>query len=287
MGKCGEVREVEVGEKIFARTLSDSRRTRHTLRRFEDATEGVRTLYRVQRSHQTLDYVLSMKQRWLTTQHEAIPMHEAIELLNAFVDVSDPDVTLPNVVHAFQTAERARVAGEPYWFVLCCLIHDVGKVMFRWGDDETGTTLQTQWGIVGDTFVVGAPLPDILCFPEFNPPHQYSSINGIYDEKCGLESLHLSFGHDEYLYQVLKRHPHCTIPEHGLLAIRYHSCYALHSTSAYDHFLHDMDFETVRCAKRLSGYDLYSKNAPKPDIDDLWPFYKTLLEQYCGGEVCF
>ena len=29
--------------------------------------------------------------------------------------------------------------------------------------------------------------------------------NGIYSEKCGLEKLNISFGHDEYLYQVLKQ----------------------------------------------------------------------------------
>lgn len=33
---------------------------------------------------------------------------EALELLNQVVDESDPDVDVPNIYHAFQTAERIR-----------------------------------------------------------------------------------------------------------------------------------------------------------------------------------
>ena len=31
----------------------------------------------------------------------------------------------------------------------------------------------------------------------------YNTELGIYDKKCGLDSLKLSYGHDEYLYMVL------------------------------------------------------------------------------------
>jgi inositol oxygenase len=47
------------------------------------------------------------------------------------VDRSDPDLSLPNVDHLLQTAERARALGEPDWMVLTCLIHDIGKVSGR------------------------------------------------------------------------------------------------------------------------------------------------------------
>lgn len=49
--------------------------------------------------------------------------------LNALVDESDPDVNIPNLVHAFQTAERIH-ADHPQddWFHLTGLIHDLGKV---------------------------------------------------------------------------------------------------------------------------------------------------------------
>ena len=35
---------------------------------------------------------------------------EALDKLNDMVDESDPDIDLPNSVHAFQTAERIRLA---------------------------------------------------------------------------------------------------------------------------------------------------------------------------------
>ena len=43
------------------------------------------------------------------------------------VDESDPDLDLPNIVHAFQTAERIRQEHpDKEWFQLVGLIHDLG-----------------------------------------------------------------------------------------------------------------------------------------------------------------
>lgn len=56
-------------------------------------------------------------------------MREALEKLNELVDESDPDVDIPNIVHAFQTAERIRKDyPNEDWFHLTGLIHDAGKV---------------------------------------------------------------------------------------------------------------------------------------------------------------
>ena len=44
------------------------------------------------------------------------------------VDESDPDLDLPNIVHAFQTAERIREEHpDQEWFHLVGLIHDLGE----------------------------------------------------------------------------------------------------------------------------------------------------------------
>jgi inositol oxygenase len=69
-------------------------------------------------------------------------------MLNNLVDESDPDIDLPNIIHAFQSAERAR-ADHPEldWLHLTALIHDLGKVMAFYGEP--------QWACVGDTFPVG------------------------------------------------------------------------------------------------------------------------------------
>jgi inositol oxygenase len=37
-----------------------------------------------------------------------------------------------------QTAEGIRKRGHPDWMQLVGLIHDMGKIMFLWGDDSIG-----------------------------------------------------------------------------------------------------------------------------------------------------
>ena len=46
---------------------------------------------------------------------------EAFERLQGYVDSSDPDINLPNVDHAFQTAEAARAAGRPVCVAAACV----------------------------------------------------------------------------------------------------------------------------------------------------------------------
>ena len=54
-----------------------------------------------------------------------------------------------------------------------------------------------------------------------------SSKYGIYEPKCGLDKITMSWGHDEYLYRVLINHG-ATIPQEGLYMIRFHSFYPWH-----------------------------------------------------------
>lgn len=85
---------------------------------------------------------------WLKFDHFEATIREALEKLNELVDESDPDIDLPNIVHAFQAAERAREEyPEDDWLHMTALIHDLGKVMAFYGEP--------QWAVVGDTFPVG------------------------------------------------------------------------------------------------------------------------------------
>lgn len=62
---------------------------------------------------------------------------EALDLLNDFVDESDPDADFPNSFHAFQTAETIRAKYPDLdWFQLTGLIHDLGKVMGMHGQEQ-------------------------------------------------------------------------------------------------------------------------------------------------------
>lgn len=47
----------------------------------------------------------------------------------------------------------------------------------------------------------------------------YSTKLGMYEENCGLEKVTMSWGHDEYMYRMLK-HNKSTLPEEALYIIR-------------------------------------------------------------------
>ena len=91
---------------------------------------------------------------------------DVFEKLEKFVDISDPDITLPNYFHGIQTAEGIRKDNHPEWLQLVGLIHDIGKIMYLWGCDQDGTSLSEQWGIVGDTFIVGCQLPKKILYQD-------------------------------------------------------------------------------------------------------------------------
>ena len=158
-------------------------------------------LYQDMHSNQTLDYVKDKKQKYSSLKNKKMTIKEALLLMDDFIDPSDPDLDIENSIHAYQTAERIRKKyPEDKELQIIGLIHDLGKVLFTLGEPS--------WAVVGDTYVVGCKFPESIVYydtlkenPDFN---KYNEL-GIYDESCGLKNLHLSYGHDEYLYQILKQ----------------------------------------------------------------------------------
>ncbi len=136
--------------------------------------------------------------------------------------------------------------------------------------------------MVGDTFPVGCAFSERCVYPEFfadNPDSarpEYSTPNGIYREGCGLNAVQISWGHDEYLYQVVKDH----LPEEALYMIRYHSCYPIHKEGAYAHLLNAHDREMFAWVRAFNPYDLYSKGHDRPDVTALRPYYEALIAEY-------
>ena len=48
-----------------------------------------------------------------------------------------PQSNVPNIMHAFQTAERIRqVHPDKDWMQLVGLIHDLGKIMAMWDEPQ-------------------------------------------------------------------------------------------------------------------------------------------------------
>ncbi|MFK7924481.1 MAG: inositol oxygenase family protein [Bacteroidia bacterium] len=249
---------------------------------------AVKEHYRKMRSRQTYDYVQRMKQKYLTFD-KPMMMWDAMEKLNALIDVSDPDLDLPNVQHLAQSAEAIRADGRPDWMQLVGLIHDLGKVMYLFGSDEDGTSQAEQWGLVGDVFVVGAALPNVCVYPEFNALNpdmddpRYNTEKGVYEAGCGIDNLHLAWGHDEYLFKVLENHSDNKIPEAGMAMIRYHSFYPWHTGGAYKELLSPKDAQYKDWIIDFNKYDLYTKSPKIYDLDDLKAYYTPIMEKYLGS----
>lgn len=260
-------------------TTIDSDTQKTEFRSYDAAPKRVREFYRRNHENQTLDFVLEMKAKYTEPANRKIQssMWDMVQHLNALVDDSDPDTSFTQIEHAMQTSERIRADGHPDWMVATGFIHDAGKALAM----DHGVP---QWAVVGDTFPVGCAFSDTIVYPELfegNPDRkhpEYGTKLGIYSEHCGLSNVHLSFGHDEYLYHVVK--DDSGLPEDALYMIRYHSFYAWHREGAYDYLTDDHDREMLPAVQRFNPYDLYSKGDGRPDVERLLPYYEELVARF-------
>ena len=250
-------------------------------RQYVSAADNVKENYKLARINQTIPYVKDRMAEFSLRAKTPMSIFETLDILSNFIDISDPDVDIPNAHHAFQTAEGARLNNEPEWFQLTCLLHDLGKIMYLWGNHTTGTSIKQQWGIVGDTYILGCKIPDTIVYPEYNKyqPNKNDSILGIYTEKCGLSNCTLTWGHDEFMYRVLLNNKN-TLPEEALYIIRYHSLYLWHTNNEYTQFENGLDVKMKPWVQKFNTYDLYTKENIEVSMDDLRSYYKTLIDKY-------
>jgi inositol oxygenase len=266
----------------FVSDRYDPNRQTEDFRKFDDsAPDGVREFYRLNHTHQTREFVLAKKRQYAGKQRAEMGIWEALDYLNTLVDDSDPDTDLSQIEHNLQTAEAIRKDGHPRWMVLTGLLHDLGKVLCLYGEP--------QWAVVGDTFPVGCAWSSKIVFPEFfkdNPDArvpQYQTPLGVYEQGCGLDHVDLSWGHDEYLYQVMKDY----LPEEGLYMIRYHSFYPGHRERAYDFLMDEKDRAMFDWVRKFNPYDLYSKSAERPRLADVKPYYDDLIREYFPTKIAW
>lgn len=263
---------------VFANSPEFGKNT-DDFRDYQNAPETVREFYRLNHTHQTLNFVLAQKKKYYPLNKMHMTIWQAMEKLDAIVDESDPDLDNAQTVHAFQTAERLRKDGHPRWLILTGFIHDLGKVLILF--DEP------QWAVVGDTFPVGCKYSDKVIFADYfadnrdinNPKLQ--TKYGIYKPNCGLDNVHMSWGHDEYLYQVVKRY----LPDEALYIIRYHSFYAAHKDGAYEYLLDDYDKSMMKWLQLFQRYDLYSKSPEPVNVSELLPYYQELVAEFFPEEL--
>ncbi|MHC5540231.1 inositol oxygenase family protein [Singulisphaera rosea] len=277
---AGPLVDLDDWESAHVPLDADEEEKRSKFRNYrENVRAGVREFYQLNHRYQTLDFVLGKKREYLAKTRREMGIWEAMEFLNTLVDDSDPDTDFSQIEHLMQSAEAIRADGHPRWFILTGLIHDLGKVLCLFGEP--------QWAVVGDTFPVGCRYSEEIVFPEYfseNPDSsvaEYQTPCGIYSEHCGLDQVNLSWGHDEYLYHVVKDY----LPEEGLAMIRYHSFYAGHRAGEYTHLMTPKDLRMLDWVRAFNPYDLYSKGHARPDVAALTPYYQDLIAEFFPAKI--
>ncbi|HLH54616.1 MAG TPA: inositol oxygenase family protein [Verrucomicrobiae bacterium] len=261
---------------------TDPAKKKEQFRNYEaDARPSVREFYRLNHRNQTYDFVQAKRKEFLGLNRRKMSIWEALEYLNTLVDDSDPDTDLSQLDHLLQTAEQIRNDGHPRWFILAGLIHDLGKILCLYGEP--------QWAVVGDTFPVGCAWSDKIVFHQYFSDNSDSKVDrfqsklGVYEEGKGLDSVCLSWGHDEYLYHVVKDY----LPQEALYMIRYHSFYPAHREGEYNYLMNDTDRKMFDWVRAFNPYDLYTKSHKRPNLEELRPFYDELIKEYFPAKLSF
>ena len=270
-------------DDLLKRYPEPNKKQKEDYRNYTDSPRDalVRNFYKINHQFQTYDFVVAKQEEFLELKKQKMSVWEALDYLNTLVDDSDPDIELDQLQHLLQTAEAIRQDGHPDWFVLTGLLHDLGKVLCLYGEP--------QWVVVGDTYPVGCQFSDKIVYPEFFTENtdysdeRYNTKFGVYSKHCGLDQVKMSWGHDEYLYHVMKDY----LPKPSLYIIRYHSFYAQHREGAYSHLMNEEDHKNFEWVKKFNPYDLYSKIPVPPDAKALKPYYEKLIAKYLPNKLAF
>jgi inositol oxygenase len=270
-------------DDLLKRYPESNKKQKEDYRNYTDSPRDalVRNFYKINHQFQTYDFVVAKQEEFFELKKQKMSVWEALDYLNTLVDDSDPDIELDQLQHLLQTAEAIRQDGHPDWFVLTGLLHDLGKVLCLYGEP--------QWAVVGDTYPVGCQFSDKIVYPEFFTENtdysdeRYNTKFGVYSKHCGLDQVKMSWGHDEYLYHVMKDY----LPKPALYIIRYHSFYAQHREGAYSHLMNEEDHKNFEWVKKFNPYDLYSKIPVPPDAKALKPYYEKLIAKYLPNKLAF
>nr|XP_003230071.2 PREDICTED: inositol oxygenase isoform X1 [Anolis carolinensis] len=267
---------------------AENGKPREDFRNFKDGPlmERVFKTYLQMHTNQTVEFVRKKNEEYGGCGLRRMTIMEALELLDNVVDESDPDVDFPNSFHAYQTAEGIRKAHpDKDWFQLVGLLHDMGKVLALDGEP--------QWAVVGDTFPVGCQVQGSVVFRDStfhnNPDVKnslYNTRHGMYHPNCGLENVLMSWGHDEYMYKVMK-YNQFSLPQEAFYMIRFHSFYPWHTGGDYMHLCNEEDRRMLPWVKEFNKFDLYTKCEDLPDPQHLKPYYQSLIDKYCPGQICW
>ncbi|KAH7835472.1 hypothetical protein Vadar_026407 [Vaccinium darrowii] len=278
---------IKIDNEGFA--VPDNNAFGHSFRDYDKETErraGVENFYKTNHINQTYEFVTKKIEEFGKFNRGEMSIWDCCELLNEIVDESDPDLDEPQIEHLLQTAEAIRKDyPNEDWLHLTGLLHDLGKILLhpKFGEEP-------QWCVGGDTFPLGCAFDESIVYHKYfaeNPDSKhpiYSTRLGIYKENCGLENVTISWGHDHYMYMVMKENK-TTLPSAGLFIVRFHSFYPLHRNGAYSYLMNEEDKENLKWLKIFNKYDLYSKSKVRVDVEKVKPYYLSLIEKYFPSKL--
>jgi inositol oxygenase len=221
---------------------------------------------------QTMAKVLELRTKYAARQLGRATVWDRLMALRSINDESDARLQgMTQLGHALQTANSLVDAGLEEDWIITGLVHDVGKILIEHGEPQEF--------VVGDTFPIGCRYsPTIIRYeylqlnPDWNNP-DYQSPTGIYDAGCGLDNVVLSYGHDEYMYQIMKDR----LPRAFAWTIRYHSFQSI----AGDYLpLFSEEDRRLREShmKVFARHDVYTKD-PQRVVDARLPEYEALIKR--------
>ncbi len=228
-------------------------------------------LYLRNHRDQTMAKVLELRRKYEARCLGKATVWDRLMSLRDINDESDADLEgMSQLGHALQTANSIVDAGLDEDWILAGLVHDLGKILIECGE--------AQEFVVGDIFPIGCRYSERIIRHEFlklNPDWHnldYQTVNGIYEPGCGLDQVVFSYGHDEYMYQLLKDH----LPRPQAWMIRYHSFQSI--AGDYLHLFSDEDLRLREShMKPFARHDLYTKN-PHQVLEARLPEYQRLVQ---------
>ncbi len=237
-----------------------------------DFRSDVPGLYLRHNRDQTLERARALQQKYAARILGRGTVRERFDTLAGVCDESDRFLEgMSQLGHALQTANAMKRDGLDEDWILLGLIHDLGKAPLM--------EVEPPEFVVGDIHPLGCAFSPRIQHAEFleqNPDRGdpvYRTRPGIYEEGCGLESVTFTYGHDQYLYDILQG----LIPHEVAWVIRHHSFQSV--ASDYLHLFDERDLALREShMKVFAKYDLYSKDT-QVALDTHLDEYRELLDR--------
>ncbi|XP_062233027.1 probable inositol oxygenase isoform X2 [Phragmites australis] len=294
-----------------------------TCRNYDAESERKKTVeefYRVNHNNQTYGFVARMWAEYGRLDKTEMSVWECMELLNEFIDDSDPDLDMPQIEHLLQTAEAIRKDyPDEDWLHLTGLIHDLESFL---GGQSLVTPSPWAARTTSATFTSSTSRRTLTTTTPGSTPSSGPTPRAAASTTCSCHGA-MTITCTWWPGRTRKS----TLPSAGLFIIRYHSFYrrllillcgqvqkvfflnkriqrslvsllkffmhfrcgsALHNHGAYMHLMNDEDKENLKWLHVFnfcSKYDLYSKSNVRIDVEKVKPYYMSLVDKYFPAKM--